>query len=214
MAGARRTASLEGKLRNPCRTFLEPLWSLVEPCGIFAELCRTCEASGPPRTIPQPSQNLAKPSYGTLPQTTPDRRTSQNLVEPWWNPGGESLKPPPTTPQPLQNLAEPCCNPDGSVVVKQTTPTTPQPLQNLAEPCWNPDGHPRPPHSPCTTWRNPAGTLMELWWNSGGTVVEPSCNLTSTGPPRSPRSWWNFGGTLLEPWSLETLPQTTPVEPL
>ena len=75
----------------PCRTWWNRGGTLVEPC------------LKPPRTTPQPSQNLVERWWnfrGTLPQTTPDyRRTpvwNPRLVEPyikppprriWWNPG-------------------------------------------------------------------------------------------------------------------------------
>ena len=95
---------------------------------------------------------------------------------------------------------------------RETTPdhpprTTPQPSQNLVEPWWNRGTLPQ------TIPDHPAA-LVE----PGGTLVEPSCNLTSNhpGPPRSPRrTWWNSGGTLVEPsWNLTSGPPRTTPEPI
>ena len=71
----------------------------------------------------------------------------------------------------------------------------------LAEPL---DQPPRTTRSPGRTWWNSGGTLTKLWWNlnhpTPRTLVEP---------------WWNPGGTLVEPWWNPggTLPQTTPDHP-
>ena len=88
----------------------------------------------------------------------------------------------------------------------------------LAKPCealWNPCGI---FVELCGTRLNLPMNLPRMWWNPGGTLmepylkpprttsswwVEPSWNLTSNhpGPPRSPcRTWWNLSGTLVEPW--------------
>ena len=92
------------------------------------------------------------------------------------------LKPPRTTPQPSQNRWNP------GRTLRSTTPDHPA---ALAE---------------------PGGTLVERWWNAGGTLPQkPSWNLPSNhpGPPRSPcRTWWNPGGTLVEPYLKP--PRTTP----
>ena len=140
--------------------------------------------------------------------------------------------------EPLWNLLEPC----GTLV---------EPLWNPRGTLWNPlkpylaPDHPtpltepRPPRSPRRTWWNSGGTLVGTLPQTtpdhpaalaepGGTLVEPSRNLTSNhprpsrspcrtwncrgtlvswnltsnhpGPPRSPRrTWWNPGGTLVEP---------------
>ena len=92
--------------------------------------------------------------------------------------------------------------------------------------------YPQPSWNLASKW-SPVGT----WWNPGGTLVEPSWNLTSNhpGPPRSPRrepSWnltsnhpgpprslrrtrWNSGGTLVEPsWNLISRPPRTTPEPI
>ena len=97
------------------------------------------------------------------------------------------------------------------------------------EPLWNPRGtlwkslkpylapdHPTPlaeprPPSPCRTWCNNGGTLVELWRSFCGTFS----NHTALAEP---------GGTLVEPWwrtlvepylggTLAELPQTTLAEP-
>ena len=79
-------------------TLVEPCWN---PGGTFVE-----PYLKPPRTTPQPLQNLLEPWWNpgrTLPQTTP--QPSQNLVELWWNPGEPSWNltsaPPRTTPEPI-----------------------------------------------------------------------------------------------------------------
>ena len=60
--------------------------------------------------------------------------------------------------------------------------------------------------------RHICGTCGALW------TVEPcGANLTSNhpGPPHSPRSWWNSGGTLVEPsWNLTSGPPRTTPEPI
>ena len=139
--------------------------------------------------------NLVKPYLKALmepnlaePCSTP--QPLQNLVKIWWNPGGIRV--------------ELGWNPGGTLVEPYLKPprTTPQLSQNLVELWWNPRGT-----LPQTTPDHPAA-LAE----PGGTLVEPSWNLTSNGPPRSPcRTWWNPGGTLVEPWCNPrgTLPQTT-----
>ena len=70
----------------------------------------------PPRTTPQPSQNLVEPWWnprGTLPQTTPDHPALAALVEPWWNPGGTLVEP---WWNPGGTLVEPWWNPGGTLV--------------------------------------------------------------------------------------------------
>ena len=99
---------------------------------------------------------------------------SKKLLEPWWNPRG-------TLPQ---NHPGPPCSPGGTLV----------------EPYQKP---PRPPRS-LEPWRNPRETFLKpaALEEIGGTLVEPSWNLTSNHPrPLRPcRTWWNHGGTLVEPW--------------
>ena len=209
-AGARHTASFQGKPRNLAEHFLNPrgtLWSvepLWNPCG--------------PQSRPGPSHSLAEPR-GTLkpswnltsnhpgPPRSP-RRTSwnpartlvvepswnltlQNLVEPWCG-GTSSWNLTSTTDHPAV-LAEPgvtLVEPGGTLVEPYLKPpqTTPQPSQNLVEPWWN-----------------PGGTLVEPWWNLGGTrgtLVEPSLKPPRTTPQPSQmvEPWWNPGGTLVEPY--------------
>ena len=62
----------------------------------------------------------------------------------------------------------------------QTTWTTPQPLQNLVELWWNPGGTFVEPYLKPPTTPQPSQNLVELWWNPGGTLW----SLTS-GPPRT-----------------------------
>ena len=88
----------------------------------------------------------------------------------------------------------------------------------LVEPLWNPRGtlwnplkpylapdhptplaEPRPPRSPCRTWCNSGGILVELWRSFCGTF---------SNHPGPPRSLAEPGGTLVQPlWNL------TAVEP-
>ena len=49
------------------------------------------------------------------------------------------------------------------------------------EPSWNlTSNHPGPPRSPCRTWWNSGGTLVEPWWNPRGTLPQ-----RRPGPPQS-----------------------------
>ena len=113
----------------------------------------------------------------------------------------------------LQSFVEPC---------ETSRPTA------LAESCGNlkpsynlTSNHPGPPRSPRRISWDPARTVLEWnltfqnlvelwwdshgtlpqtspdrWWNPGPTLVEPSWNLPRTTPhPR--RNWWNPGGTLV-----------------
>ena len=111
--------------RSPCRTWWNPGGTLVKHPRLVEPYLK------PPRTTPQPLQNLVEPWWnpggtlvepwwnprGTLPQTTPDHPAALvepggTLVEPswnWWNSGGTLVKPswnltsgpPRTTPVPI-----------------------------------------------------------------------------------------------------------------
>ena len=90
-----------------------------------------------------------------------------------------------------------------------------EPGETLAEFSWKSGGTLVEPYlKPPRTTLQP-GTLVEPWRNPretflkpaaleeiGGTLVEPSWNLTSNHPrpPHPCRTWWNPGGTLVEPW--------------
>ena len=184
--------------RSPCRTWCNNGGTLVGP---FVE---------PSQTTPDHPEALAEPG-GTL-------------VEPWsvllWN----LLKPPRTTPKPSQNLVEHWWNPGGEPLWNLTS-NHPGPPRSPRRIWWNPGGeplwnltsnHPGPP-------RSPRRALVEHWWNPrgtspqttpdhpatlaepGGTLVEPSSRGTLPQTTRSPRrTWWKSGGTL---------PQTTPDHP-
>ena len=188
-AGARHTASLQGKPRNLAELFWNPpgtLWSLVEPLWNF---CGPQGHPGPSHSPRRTSQNLVellKLSWNLTSNHPGPSRTSWDPgtfmepylaepVEPWSNPGG--------------TLVEPSWNPRGTLPQPRTTP---QPSQNLVE-------------SLVETWWNRGGTLVEPWWKFRGTLQ------TTPEPPRSPRRWWNPGGTLVEPYL--RAPRTTP-EPI
>ena len=74
-------------------------------------------------------------------------------------------------------------------------------LESLVEPWWNSGGTLVSPWWKVEPWWNAGGTLVEPWWNPGGTLVEP---------------WWNPGGILVEPWwnPRGTSPQGRPGPPL
>ena len=182
------------------RRTTHPWWSIVEPCRTRVESVEPCETSGPtalagilwnPETLIQP--------YLKPPRTTP--QPFQNLVEPcwngtkhwwnlgaWWNPGGTLVEPwwnpPCTTPaalaEPRETLVKPWWNPGGTLV--EPAPDHPaalaEPRGTLVEPWWN--------HwwNPPRTTPQPLQNLVEPWRNLGGTLVEPWWNLTS-GPPRT-----------------------------
>ena len=206
-------------------TLVEPWWNLAEPWwNPGRTLVEPCLK--PPRTTPQPSQNL-----GTLVElswnlTSNHPRPSRSPCRTWWNPVWNPrlvepyIKPPRNT---SQNLVEP----------PQTTRDHPaalaEPGGTLVELSWNlTSNHPRLSQNPCvepssrgtlhqtTTsqngtlvepWWNPGGTLVEPWWNPGGTLVEPCLKPPQITPLPSQNlvePWWNPGGTL---------PQTTPDHP-
>ena len=113
---------------NPRGTFLKPdRGTLVEP---YLKPPRTTLQfwwrGTLPQTTPQPGTLVE--SGGTLvkPSSNPH---SKNLVEPY-------LKPPQNTPL-LQNLVEPWWNPGGTLVEPWWNPG-----QTLVEPWWNPGGTP------------------------------------------------------------------------
>ena len=104
----------------------------------------------------------------SLQTTEPCRTFVETLCKPLWNPCGT-----------LWNPVEPCR-------------TLPQGHPGPVKPWWNPRGtlpQTTPDHPAALA--EPGGTLLELWWNPGGTLVEPWWNPRGTlpqgrpGPPRS-----------------------------
>ena len=174
--------------------------------------------------------------YLKPPRTTP--QPLQNLVEPW-NQGGWNLtsnhRGPPRSPCRTWNLTSNHPGPPrsrGTLVesswnLTSNHPGPPTALAEsggtLVEPSWNfISNHPGPPRSPRRTWWNfgepsnlasnhpgPPRCPRGTWWKPGGTLVEPYLKPSRTS--RSPcRPWWNSGGTLVEPlWN----PRGTLVEP-
>ena len=171
-------------IAEPGGTLVELSWNLTS--NHLDHSAALAESGG---TLVEPLWNLAS-NYPRPPRSP--RRT-------WWNPGGTLMKhypkPPPNHPVALQNLVEAWRNltsnhPGPPTLAEpgtlpQTTPD--HPLQNLVERWWICC---RPCRSPCRTW-----------WNPGGTLVEPLWNLSSNhpAPPRSPRR--TLPQTLVEPSS-------------
>ena len=113
----------------------------------------------------------------------------------------------------LRSLVEPLWDACGILAVFFVKPQGPGPSHSPRRTSWKPETLVEPYLKPPRTTRwNPAGsttgTLVETWWNAGGTLVEPGRWILP------PAALAEAGGALVEPWwnLVELLPQprTTP----
>ena len=117
---------------NPRGTFPEPRRTLEEIGGTLVEPLSGARRAG--GTLVQTGGTLVEP-YLKPPQTTPPL---QNLVEPWWNPGG--------------TMVEPWWNPGGTLV------------EPLVEPWWNlSSGSPRTTPEPIWAETPKLSAVGEKW---------------------------------------------------
>ena len=219
--GARHTLggalwSLVERVWNPCRA----LWNPVKPRAhsprriLWNPETLIQPYLKPPRTTPQPSQNLVGPCQNRAGMEPYLAKPGGILVEFLWNmtsnqPGWwNHVNPCGTFPGPRRTLEEiggtlvepssgarragGTLNPRGTV--PQTTSDHPAALAEPGETlgnCWNPGGTLVEPYL------KPPRTTLQPWWNPRGTL--PQTTQTTPNPGRTlVEPWWNPGGTLAQ----------------
>ena len=126
-------------------------------------------------------------------QTTGARHTAslqgkpRNLAQHFWNPGG-------TLWSLVERVWSRC-----RTLWNPVKPQGPQPSQNLVEP-WKPQRR-----NPARTvlepsWNLTLQNLVEIWWKSGGALMESYLKPARTAHKTLVKPWWKLGGTLVEPW--------------